>query len=153
MDTAKLFDEKMERILKAVGTRKDTDLARALGISPQSIAGARKRQLIPGAWVETVAELFNVSADWLLFGEGQMLRPSREAAGETIAPRPTPPAACSRCEKLEGELEKERDLNRELVAETRQLWRENGDLRVELERAKARAAPEDTTPEDARDCA
>jgi len=60
--------------------------------------------------------------------------------------------ACPRCEKLEGELVKERDLNRELIVENRQLWKENGDLRVELERAKARAAPP-ATPEDAQNCA
>jgi phage repressor protein C with HTH and peptisase S24 domain len=54
--------------MQAVGSKSDSDLARALGILPQSVAAARKRQQIPGGWVEQIAEKFNASADWLLFG-------------------------------------------------------------------------------------
>lgn len=56
--------------MQASGSRSDSDLARALGILPQSVAAARKRQQIPGGWVEQIAVSFQASADWLLFGTG-----------------------------------------------------------------------------------
>ena len=49
-------------------------------------------------------------------------------------------STCERCASLEAELHQERDMTRELTAENRQLWKENGDLRVEVEKLKARAA-------------
>jgi predicted RNase H-like nuclease (RuvC/YqgF family) len=102
------------------------------------------------AMLTSICTKFGISPTWLLLGDG----PKYQAEGEDAqGQRQAAPVACPRCEKMEGKLEKERDLNRELVAENRQLWKENGDLRVELERAKARAAPEDTTPEDAQNCA
>jgi hypothetical protein len=54
--------------MDAAHAKSDSEFARALGIQPQSIAAARKRQQIPGGWVEDIAEKFNASADWLLFG-------------------------------------------------------------------------------------
>jgi phage repressor protein C with HTH and peptisase S24 domain len=65
--TAK-FEERIARLMEAAGTKSDSELARALGIQPQSVAAARKRQQIPGGWVEAIAERCNTSADWLLFG-------------------------------------------------------------------------------------
>jgi hypothetical protein len=67
-------------------------------------------------------------------------------------PHDEPRGNCANCVLLQKELGMERELNRELIVENRQLWKENGDLRVELERAKARAAPP-ATPEDAQNCA
>lgn len=55
--------------MDSAGARNDSELARALEIQPQSVAAARKRQQIPGGWVEVIAEKFNASADWLLFGD------------------------------------------------------------------------------------
>ncbi|MDP3425755.1 MAG: S24 family peptidase [Humidesulfovibrio sp.] len=67
METTK-FEERLQRLMQSAGSKSDSDLARALGILPQSVAAARKRQQIPGGWVEQIAEKFNASADWLLFG-------------------------------------------------------------------------------------
>ena len=56
--------------------------------------------------------------------------------------------------QLNSELTQERILNRELVGENRQLWKENGDLRVELTSIKARADPDSEEPsEAAKGCA
>ncbi len=67
METSK-FEERLDRIMRAVGAKSDSDLARALGIQPPSIAAARKREQVPSGWVEQIAERFNVSSDWLFFG-------------------------------------------------------------------------------------
>lgn len=73
MDMTK-FDQRMARLVAATNARSDSELARMLGIQPQSVAAARKRQQIPGAWIEQVAEKYVTSANWLLFGEGSTLR-------------------------------------------------------------------------------
>jgi len=141
------FGKTVERLKTATGTQTDSALAECLGITQGSLSGAKTKGAVPPKWLIRASKDFSVSLDWLCYGVGPMKRDgTRELVGDTRA------TACPRCEKLEGELVKERDLNRELIVENRQLWKENGDLRVELERAKARAAPP-ATPEDAQNCA
>ena len=67
-----MFEERMNRLFEAAGIDSDSALARVLGIQPPSVAGARKRGLIPGGWIEKIALDYNVTADWLLFGRGPM---------------------------------------------------------------------------------
>lgn len=67
-----MFEDKMQRIFQVIGSNSDSSLARALGIQPPSIAGARKRKMIPGQWIEKIALDYSVCADWLLFGRGPM---------------------------------------------------------------------------------
>ncbi|WFS61293.1 helix-turn-helix domain-containing protein [Pseudodesulfovibrio thermohalotolerans] len=74
MESTKAFEEKLGRIFEATGVKKDTELAKVLGIKAPSVAGARKREQIPSGWIEKVASEFDVSADWLFFGVGQMRR-------------------------------------------------------------------------------
>ena len=62
----------MQRIFQVIGSDSDSSLARALGIQPPSVAGARKRKMIPGQWIEKIALDYNICADWLLFGRGPM---------------------------------------------------------------------------------
>lgn len=137
MDSAKSFEAKFKRILDAAAVTKDAELARALSIKPQSIAAARKRGQIPSGWVEKVAEKFEVSADWLFFGVGEMLRGK------------IPQLTTQNHSELEQAFAKEKELTRELALENRQLLKDNAELRVELEKMKARAAPEDKTPPEA----
>lgn len=68
------FDAIYDRIKLCLGAKTDTELARVLGIDQSSIAGARKRNNIPPKWIIDVSERFGISADWLLFGDGAMLR-------------------------------------------------------------------------------
>ncbi|NDY55579.1 hypothetical protein G3N56_02315 [Desulfovibrio sulfodismutans] len=68
------FDARLQRIFEACGCSKDSDLARALKIKPQSITAARKRKQIPSGWIEHVSSFYQVSADWLFFGNGPMRR-------------------------------------------------------------------------------
>ncbi|WP_084559407.1 LexA family transcriptional regulator [Nitratidesulfovibrio termitidis] len=105
MDNAKLFEEKLARIFAATQAKGDTALANILGIKPPSVAAAKKRQQIPTGWVETIAEKFNVSADWLFFGRGPMhlgepsgqtTLPGSEVARRLLASRPQPNALDAR---------------------------------------------------------
>lgn len=70
METTK-FDERLQRLMKAARVKNDTELAKALGIKPPSVAAARKRAQIPSGWVELIAEETGVSADWILFGDSR----------------------------------------------------------------------------------
>lgn len=72
------FEDCLARLMSASGARSDSELARILEIKPPSVAAARKRQQIPGAWVKKIAERFSVSADWLFFGTGEEKVGSRE---------------------------------------------------------------------------
>jgi len=61
--------EILGRLKLASNTKSDTDLARALGLKQSSISTAKTRGMIPSAWIVNAARLFNVSTDWLIFGE------------------------------------------------------------------------------------
>jgi len=76
----------MERIFTATGAKSDTALAKILEIQPPSVASARKRQQLPGMWVEKVAEKYGVSAHWLLFGEGGGLMATSDAGAAVLGP-------------------------------------------------------------------
>lgn len=54
-------------------SRSDTELARALDVSQQSISSARSKGKVPDSWVRLIAESHNLSANWILFGLGPML--------------------------------------------------------------------------------
>jgi len=52
---------------------KQADLARALGSSPQAVSSWWTRGVIPGKRIAKVAQLFGVSVDYLMFGDGNQL--------------------------------------------------------------------------------
>lgn len=64
------FDAQFERLLKATHSASDAELARKLGISPPSVAGAKQRRSIPLAWLKTIGSVYGVSLDWLVRGKG-----------------------------------------------------------------------------------
>jgi phage repressor protein C with HTH and peptisase S24 domain len=66
----KSFEAKINRIMEAVGANSDTELGKALGITPQSVTAARRREKIPPSWYEYLFEELNVSVDWILNGTG-----------------------------------------------------------------------------------
>ena len=68
------IDAKVKRILDATSSKSLKELARILNIKPPSVSGAIKRGKIPGDWIEQIATRFNISTDWLLFGEGVKMR-------------------------------------------------------------------------------
>ena len=83
------FETTLQRLMLALNASTDAELARALGITPQSVSGARKRGEVPPAWIQTCAAETGVNAHWLFFGSGPMRLP--EAADGEL---PTSPADC-----------------------------------------------------------
>jgi len=59
---------------KVFGVERDVDLARALTISPQTLSSWRQRDAIPYALCVECAKTKGASLDWLLYGEGTMMR-------------------------------------------------------------------------------
>ena len=69
------FKETLQRLMQALSVVSDAELARSLGITPQSVCGARKRGEVPPAWIQTCAAHTGVNAHWLFFGSGPMRLP------------------------------------------------------------------------------
>lgn len=88
MTSANTFDAVMGRLLTASNSKNDSELARALGITPQSVSGARKRGEVPPAWIQSYAEKTGVCSDWLFFGRGPMHLDEKPPAPQPEASAP-----------------------------------------------------------------
>jgi phage repressor protein C with HTH and peptisase S24 domain len=84
VESAKTFDTIFMRLLTATESKSESDFARSIGITPQSVNGARKRGKVPPDWVQSVAEKTGISSDWLFFGRG----PMRIGNAQPTAPGP-----------------------------------------------------------------
>jgi hypothetical protein len=73
-------DAVLSRMKKIFGVERDADLARALAISPQTLSSWRQRAAVPYALCAECAKTKGASLDWLLYGEGSMMR------GESASP-------------------------------------------------------------------
>lgn len=62
----------IDRLFQATDAKNDSELSRFLGLSPAAVYKAKQSGKIPPGWITKVAERFEVSADWLLFGKGAM---------------------------------------------------------------------------------
>lgn len=86
----------LERLKQGTGARTDSELARLLGISQQSVSNARTHGKVPDSWVRCAAEQYNVNADWLFFGRGSVFvgpPPAGRAKLEAGAFRVSDPAS------------------------------------------------------------
>ncbi|WP_439864317.1 helix-turn-helix domain-containing protein [Pseudomonas antarctica] len=70
----KSLDAVLERLMTVFAVDSDSDLARKLDVNRQTLGSWRSRQSIPYALCVSVSEAEGVSLDWLLAGEGAMLR-------------------------------------------------------------------------------
>jgi hypothetical protein len=80
----KSLDAVLERLMTVFAVDSDSELARKLDVNRQTLGSWRSRQSIPYALCVNVSEAEGVSLDWLLTGEGAMLR------GGTVAPTASP---------------------------------------------------------------
>lgn len=84
------IDGQINRMFQATQAKNDSELSRILGLSPAAVYKAKQSGAIPPAWIIKIAERFKVSADWLLFGYGPMLRTDKPelvtAAETTVSP-------------------------------------------------------------------
>lgn len=128
----------INRLKQAAGATTDIELSKKLGLSKQSIAAARAKGEIPAIWIPKAAKLFRVSMDWLYWGT-EVSSSLAVEGGERVRVMVTP-SLISREEKLELELEKEREERRIISAENRQLYREKADLLREIGDLRAKVA-------------
>ena len=70
----KSLDAVLERLMTVFAVDSDSELARKLDVNRQTLGSWRSRQSIPYALCVSVSEAEGVSLDWLLTGEGEMLR-------------------------------------------------------------------------------
>lgn len=150
-----------ERLKSVRGKESRESFAQKIGVHAQTLYRYEQggRDLDSGV-ITSICKGFDISPAWLLFGEGSM-RPGEVAPEpQTPAEQPVIPTKttehCPRCERLEAELEKEREERRELSAELREvsaenrdLWRENGNLRVLCARfeEQQKSSPEEPIPD------
>lgn len=64
--------ELLERMLRAGKLKNWSELAKAVGLSPQAISNYKKKGEIPPRLIFKFAETYNISIDWLLTGLGEM---------------------------------------------------------------------------------
>lgn len=65
----------LTRLKLITGTSTDTALSSALNISPQTLSSWKGRDSTPYAICIDIAQTRGISLDWLLLGEGPILRP------------------------------------------------------------------------------
>lgn len=72
------FDEALERIKKATGTRTQVQLAEILNIRQSSISDAKRRSSIPAEWYIKLYKTHGLNPDWLAEGiEPVYLKPEK----------------------------------------------------------------------------
>lgn len=74
----------LSRMKTIYGVEKDAELARALDISPQTLSSWRQRSAIPYSLCVECAKTRGASLDWLLYGEGEMMRDRKSASKSLI---------------------------------------------------------------------
>lgn len=84
----KSLDAVLERLMTVFAVDSDSELARKLDVNRQTLGSWRSRQSIPYALCVSVSEAEGVSLDWLLAGEGAMLRGVSTSDAETTVNNP-----------------------------------------------------------------
>jgi transcriptional regulator with XRE-family HTH domain len=97
----KSLDAVLERLMTVFAVDSDSELARKLDVNRQTLGSWRSRQSIPYALCVNVSEAEGVSLDWLLTGEGTMLRGVSVAATDLLATTPQEDAILALFRSLE----------------------------------------------------
>lgn len=70
----KSLDAVLERLMTVFFVTSDSELARKLGVNRQTLGSWRSRHSIPYALCVNLSETEGVALDWLLAGEGSMMK-------------------------------------------------------------------------------
>jgi len=77
------YSEIIERMRWAGKLKNDSAVARTLGVTPQALSNYKKRGEMPTDLVLRFANIYGLSVDWLITGEGEMYKAGRgEMAGK-----------------------------------------------------------------------
>ncbi len=69
-----LIEEQLDRLKLVTNSKTKKGLATILGITPQAILYATQKSQLPPSWFITIANKYNLSLDWLVYGQGSMKR-------------------------------------------------------------------------------
>lgn len=72
----------LTRLKQITGTTSDASLSSALQISPQTLSSWKGRDSTPYSLCVDIARTRGISLDWLLLGEGPVLRPAPAQSAE-----------------------------------------------------------------------
>lgn len=97
----KSLDAVLERLMTVFAVDSDSELARKLDVNRQTLGSWRSRQSIPYALCVNVSEIEGVSLDWLLTGEGTMVRGAASAASQGAVTSPQEEAILALFRSLE----------------------------------------------------
>ena len=86
------FDAAYARICKVCGMKTQTELSAYLGIRQSSISDAKRRMMIPAAWLLTLLTREGVNPAWILTGGGSKF----------LVPASLPPSASTLLARLAG---------------------------------------------------
>lgn len=76
---SKKSQDVLSRLKLITDTKTDASLSSALNISPQTLSSWKGRDSTPYSLCVEIAEARGISLDWLLLGEGPILRPASTA--------------------------------------------------------------------------
>lgn len=82
--------EILGRLKLISNTKSDTALARVLGLKQSSISTAKARGMVPAAWIVNATNLFDVSADWLIYGDKKSLEEAPKKLQSALEPEVKP---------------------------------------------------------------
>lgn len=74
------YSEIIERMRWAGKLKNDSAVARVLGVTPQALSNYKKRGEMPTDLVLRFSNIYGLSVDWLLTGEGEMRKPGMSTA-------------------------------------------------------------------------
>lgn len=136
------YEQQLERLKQALNVESDTAFSQYLEMSQGSVSGAKKREQIPHAWFFQVAEISNISVDWLYWGEGPMRR-RQDFENNQVESSEDP--AC--VQSLEDELRKAMASERTAIIEAKEAYKmaaetslENSVLKESIGELKAELA-------------
>lgn len=86
------FDAAYARICEVCGMKTQTELSAYLGIRQSSISDAKRRMMIPAAWLLTLLTREGVNPAWILTGGGSKF----------LVPASLPPSASTLLARLAG---------------------------------------------------
>src|SRR5574337_860433 len=76
------YSEIIERMRWAGKLKNDSAVARVLGVTPQALSNYKKRGEMPTDLVLRFANIYGLSVDWLISGEGEMSKGGKGEFGK-----------------------------------------------------------------------
>lgn len=77
-----IYSEIIERMRWAGKLKNDSAVARVLGVTPQALSNYKKRGEMPTDLVLKFANIYGLSVDWLITGDGEMYKAGKAASSE-----------------------------------------------------------------------